>query len=128
MDRVLAINPGTTSTKIGIFTRAGEEMSKNIHHGDDEIERFRGRPMLDRLEYRAEKIEAALAEAGFGPKGKSAEHWAAVAGRGGLLPPMECGTYLVDDAMVEELRGRGAENMRRTWERCWRCALRGRRA
>ncbi len=27
-----------------------------------------------------------------------------MAGRGGLLPPMECGTYLVDDAMVEELR------------------------
>jgi butyrate kinase len=29
---------------------------------------------------------------------------AAVAGRGGLLPPMACGTYLVDEAMVEELR------------------------
>ena len=27
-----------------------------------------------------------------------------MAGRGGLLPPMECGTYLVDEAMVEELR------------------------
>ena len=103
-DRVLAINPGTTSTKAGVFTRAGEEMSWNIHHGDDEIERFRGRPMLDRLEYRAEKIETALAEGGFNPKGKGAECWAAVAGRGGLLPPMECGTYLVDEAMVEELR------------------------
>jgi butyrate kinase len=114
-DRVLAINPGTTSTKIGIFSRAGEEMSKNIHHGDDEIERFRGRPMLDRLEYRAKKIEAALVEAGFGAKGKSAEPWAAVAGRGGLLPPMECGTYLVDEAMVEELkrarRGEHASNL-----------------
>lgn len=71
--------------------------------------------MLDRLEYRAEKIEAALAEAEFGPKGKSAEPWAAVAGRGGLLPPMECGTYLVDEAMVEELkrarRGEHASNL-----------------
>ena len=44
--RVLAINPGTTSTKIGTFTRAGEEFTRNIHHGDDEIERFKGRPML----------------------------------------------------------------------------------
>jgi butyrate kinase len=126
MRRVLAINPGTTSTKFGIFTRAGEELSRNIHHGDDEIERFKGRPMLDRLEYRAELIEKALAEAGFTPKGKGAERagftpkgqgpkgrgndspkeetWAAVAGRGGMLPPMECGTYLVDDAMVAELR------------------------
>jgi butyrate kinase len=80
--------------------------------------------MLDRLEYRAELIEKSLAEAGFTPKGEAAEpiekalaetgstprgqgtepRWAAVAGRGGLLPPMECGTYLVDDVMVEELR------------------------
>jgi butyrate kinase len=103
-ERVLVLNPGTTSTKLGIYTRAGEEMARNIHHGDEEIERFRGRPMLDRLEYRAGRIEAVLEEAGFTPKGETAEPWAAVAGRGGLLPPMECGTYLVDDAMVEELR------------------------
>jgi butyrate kinase len=112
--RVLAINPGTTSTKFGILTRASEELTRNIHHGDDEILRFRGRPMLDRLEYRAELIEKALAEAGFtskgqGPKGRGDERqknetWEAVAGRGGILPPMECGTYLVDDAMVAELR------------------------
>ncbi len=113
--RVLAINPGTTSTKFGIFTRAGEELTRNIHHGDDEIERFKGRPMLDRLEYRAGMIEKALMEAGFTPKGKADEPWEAVAGRGGLLPPMECGTYLVDDAMVEELkaarRGEHASNL-----------------
>ena len=113
--RVLAINPGTTSTKFGIFTRAGEELTRNIHHGDDEIQRFKGRPMLDRLEYRAELIEKSLAEAGFTPKGKTAEPWEAVAGRGGLLPPMECGTYLVDDAMVAELkaarRGQHASNL-----------------
>jgi butyrate kinase len=104
MERVLAINPGTTSTKIGIFTRTIEEMSRNIHHGDDEIQRFKERPVLDRLVYRAEMIEAALAEEGFGPKGRGTECWAGVAGRGGLLPPMDCGTYLVDDAMLEELR------------------------
>ena len=114
-ERVLVLNPGTKSTKFGIFTRAGEETSRNIHHGDDEIERFRGKPMLDRLEYRAAKIEAALVETGFSPTGKTAEPWVAVAGRGGLLPPMECGTYLVDDAMVEELkrarRGEHASNL-----------------
>ena len=101
---VLAINPGTTSTKFGVFTRAGEEKTWNIHHADEEIEQFKGRPMLDRLEYRAGLMEAALAEAGYSPMGKGTESWAAVAGRGGLLPPMECGTYLVDDAMVEELK------------------------
>ncbi len=113
--RVLAINPGTTSTKFGIFTRAGEELTENIHHGDEEIQRFKGRPMLDRLEYRAELIEKSLAAAGFTPKGQGAEHWAGVAGRGGMLPPMQCGTYLVDDVMVAELtaarRGEHASNL-----------------
>ncbi len=102
--RVLVLNPGTTSTKFGIYTRDGEEMARNIHHGDDELARFQGRPMLDRLEYRAGLIKAALEEAGYSESGKGEERWVAVAGRGGLLPPMECGTYLVDDTMVEELR------------------------
>jgi len=102
--RVLVINPGTTSTKFGIFTRDGEEMARNIRHGDEELARFRGRPMLDRLEYRAAVIEAALQEAGYTESGKGKELWAAVAGRGGLLPPMSCGTYLVEDLMVDELR------------------------
>jgi hypothetical protein len=65
LERVLVLNPGTTSTKLGVFTRAGEEMARNIHHGDEEIERFRGRPILDRLEYRVARIESALSEAGI---------------------------------------------------------------
>ena len=32
------------------------------------------------------------------------QQFAAIGGRGGLLPPMQCGTYLVDEAMIEELR------------------------
>jgi butyrate kinase len=55
--------------------------------------------MIARLEYRAEMIGRVLAESGYDPA-----QVAAVAGRGGLLPPMTCGTYLVDEAMVEELR------------------------
>jgi len=101
---VLVLNPGTTSTKFGVFTRAGEQLARTLRHGDEEIERFRGRPMLDRLEYRFELVRTALQEAGYSETGKDGHPWAAVAGRGGLLPPMDCGTYLVDDAMIEELR------------------------
>ena len=102
--RVLVLNPGTTSTKFGVLTRTGEELALILRHGDEEIERFRGRTVLDRLEYRFDLVRAALAEAGYTESGKDGEPWAAVAGRGGLLPPMECGTYLVEDSMVEELR------------------------
>ena len=102
--------PRSTSTKFGVYTKDGAEWVRTIRHGDEEIARFSGKPMLARLDYRAELIEQALAEAGYAAAG-----FAAVAGRGGLLPPLPCGTYLVDEAMVEELRlarrGQHASNL-----------------
>ena len=98
-NRVLVINPGSTSTKFGVFSRQGPEWVSSVHHGDEELEQFRGRSMLARTGYRAALIETALGNAGIEPK-----EFAAVGGRGGFLPPMMCGTYLVDDAIIEELR------------------------
>jgi butyrate kinase len=97
--QVLAINPGSTSTKFGLYTRQGAQWVRTIRHGDEELTRFGGRPMIARLDYRTEMIAHALADSGYQPGSV-----AAVAGRGGLLPPVTCGTYLVDEAMVEELR------------------------
>lgn len=95
--RVLVLNPGGTSTKLGVYTAAGAEWQRTLRHGDEELARFRGRPVLDRLDYRASLIEAALREAGC------SRDFAAVAGRGGLLPPMACGTYQVNQAMIDDL-------------------------
>lgn len=107
---VLAINPGSTSTKIGIYTRQGANWIKTIRHGDEELARFGDRPMIARLAYRADMIAQVLAESAYNPA-----DIAAVAGRGGLLPPVTCGTYLVDEPMVEELkrarRGEHASNL-----------------
>ena len=108
--RVLVINPGSTSTKFGIYTRAGAEWIKTIRHGDEEVKRFAGQPMIARLDYRTALVAAELGKAGY-----RVEQLAATAGRGGLLPSMPCGTYLVDDAIVEELkaarRGEHASNL-----------------
>ena len=101
---VLAINPGSTSTKFGVYTRDGAEFVRTIVHGDEELARFHGQPMLARQDYRAGLIQRALEEAGYSQTGRGAERFAAVAGRGGLLPPLSCGTYLVDETMIEELR------------------------
>ena len=97
--RVLVINPGSTSTKFGVFLRSGPEWVTSVLHCDAELEQFRGRSPLAQADYRAGLIGTAVAEAGFAPR-----VFAAVAGRGGFLPPLPCGTYLVDDAMIEELR------------------------
>jgi butyrate kinase len=119
-ERVLVINPGSTSTKFGIYARSGAELEQSILHGDEELERFKGRPMVARLDYRAALIAKALDELGVSRTGESPEHgcperFAAVAGRGGMLPALPCGTYLVDEAMVEELhlarKGEHASNL-----------------
>ncbi len=107
---VLAINPGSTSTKFGLYTRQGAEWIRTVRHGDEELRRFGDRPMVARLEYRAAMIAESLEELGY-----ANDQVAGVAGRGGLLPPVPCGTYIVDDAMVEELhlaqRGEHASNL-----------------
>jgi butyrate kinase len=112
--RVLVINPGSTSTKIGVFLHSAaghvsssqdcnitftEEWSSNLHHPDSELDKFRGWSAFAQTEFRYAAVGQALHSARY-----DEACFAAVAGRGGLLPPMECGTWLVNDAMVEELR------------------------
>jgi butyrate kinase len=113
--RILVINPGSTSTKYGIYTEQGAELVRSIRHGDEELTLFQGLPMVARQGYRARLLKSALEEAGYSETGCGTERFAAVVGRGGLLPPLSCGTYLVDDAMVKELylarRGEHACNL-----------------
>jgi butyrate kinase len=97
--RVLAINPGSTSTKFALYVNDTPVLVKNVRHSDAELEPFRGRSILDQQDYRAARIEAALKEAGHDLRDLNA-----AVGRGGLLPPVQSGTYLVDDEMLEELR------------------------
>lgn len=112
---VLAVNPGAVSTKFGVYTRAGQQLAKTIRHGEAEAAQFRGQPLLARAGYRTKLIREALELAGYTSRGCGGEPFAAVAGRGGLLRPTTCGTYLVDEVMVEELeraeRGEHAANL-----------------
>jgi butyrate kinase len=97
--RVLALNPGSTSTKIAVYVNERPELVKNIRHFDAEMAPFRGRSVLDQQEFRLAAIAAALRET---------EHdigeFQAVVGRGGLLPALASGTHLVNADMLEELR------------------------
>jgi butyrate kinase len=49
--RVLVINPGSTSTKFGVYTKDGAELVRTVHHSDEDLSQFRGRPVLDQLDY-----------------------------------------------------------------------------
>lgn len=96
---ILAINPGSTSTKIGLYANERPAFVKNIRHSDAEMAQFRGCPILDQQRFRSAQIEAALSEAGH-----NIRELHAVVARGGLLPPLASGTYLVNVKMLEELR------------------------
>jgi butyrate kinase len=97
--RVLAINPGSTSTKFALYLNDAAILVKYIRHSDAELEPFRGRSILEQQDSRAAQIESALRDAGHDLRELSA-----AVGRGGLLPPVASGTYLVDDDMLEQLR------------------------
>jgi butyrate kinase len=96
---ILAINPGSSSTKIAVYAGERAVLVKNLRHSDVEMEKFRGRPILEQQEFRSAQIKSALAEARIELRTLNA-----VVGRGGLLPPLASGTYEVNRAMLEALR------------------------
>lgn len=97
--KVLAINPGSTSTKFALYINDAPVLVKNLRHSEVELADFRGCCILDQRQFRSGQIETALRDAGH-----DTSELDAVVGRGGLLPPLASGTYLVNDDMLEELR------------------------
>ena len=96
---VLAVNPGSTSTKLGVYRGDEVELERALGLSDPELAAFRKRPILDQLESRFIAVREALERAGIDPSTLDA-----TVGRGGLLRPLASGTYRVSDAMLDELR------------------------
>jgi butyrate kinase len=97
--KILAINPGSTSTKFGLFTNEHADKVWTLRHSDEEMARFSGRPIIEQEDYRSALIERELKKEGFALNDISA-----VSGRGGRLRPLASGTYRVNKLMLEELR------------------------
>jgi butyrate kinase len=97
--RILAINPGSTSTKVALYADDHPDFITNIRHSDADLIQFRGRPVLDQQQFRCAQIKAALNAAGC-----DLRELHAVVGRGGLLPALASGTYIVNQEMLDELR------------------------
>ena len=95
--RVLVINPGSTSTKIGVYEGEKEVLEETLRHSSEEILKYD--TIFDQLDFRKEVILNVLKE-----KGIDINELDAVVGRGGMLKPIEGGTYEVNDAMVEDLK------------------------
>ncbi|MCX6554370.1 MAG: butyrate kinase [Candidatus Aminicenantes bacterium] len=94
---ILAINPGSTSNKIAIFSGEKKILGQNISHAAEELAPYQ--KIIDQHEFREKVILDFLAENKFDVK-----QLAAVVGRGGLLTPMASGTYLVNGEMIAFLK------------------------
>ena len=93
---LLAINPGSTSTKMAVFADEAALFTETIRHTAAELTPFHR--VMEQLDFRQTLVEAALKQHGFDPARLSA-----VVGRGGPLKPLVSGTYAVNDRLVHDL-------------------------
>lgn len=99
MFKILAINPGSTSTKIALYEDEKEILVKNLDHASEEIEMYE--KIVDQFQMRKEVVLSFLKENGYDVNTLNA-----VVGRGGMLPPVKSGAYIVNDLMVDRLTNR----------------------
>ncbi len=98
--RVLAINPGSTSTKISVYEGDLERFTEEIQHSADELAPYEGKRIVKQYELRKDIILATLANHGI-----AVSDLDAISGRGGLLEPIKHGTYRVNTRMRDDLLG-----------------------
>ena len=95
--RSLIINPGSTSTKIGVFEDETQILDKTLRHSTEEIAQFA--TIFAQKDFRKQIILDALKEENIDPKS-----FQVIVGRGGLLKPIPGGTYAVNDALLADLK------------------------
>jgi butyrate kinase len=89
---ILSINPGSTSTKTALYQDEKLIFLNHTEHSDEDLSGFSD--ILDQLDFRLEVIHSILKK-----NTVSLQALTAVVGRGGLLPPVNAGGYLVSDSL-----------------------------
>ncbi|MCR5461286.1 MAG: butyrate kinase [Acetatifactor sp.] len=104
----LIINPGSTSTKIGVFDDENLLFEETLRHTTEEISQFP--TIVDQKDFRKKIITDLLASKNFDMKSLNM-----VVGRGGMLKPIPGGTYAVTDDLLHDLeigrQGQHASNL-----------------
>ena len=106
--KLLIINPGSTSTKIGVYSGEKEVLVETLRHSSDEIAKYD--TIFDQKGFRKEVIMNVLKENNIDVNSLDA-----IVGRGGMLRPIPGGTYEVTDKLLEDLKvgvsGQHASNL-----------------
>ena len=108
MIKSLIINPGSTSTKIGVFEDEKMIFDETLRHSTEEISQYAS--IVDQKDFRKKIITDFLAG-----KGIELKEFNVIVGRGGMLKPIPGGTYPVTDSLLEDLKigksGQHASNL-----------------
>jgi butyrate kinase len=106
--RILAINPGSTSTKIAIFEDTKPIFLKTIRHHIDELKKYP--KIADQLDFRKNLVLKEIEKESI-----DLSCIKVVIGRGGLLKPIKSGVYKVNEQMKKDLliglQGEHASNL-----------------
>ncbi len=94
---ILVVNPGSTSTKVAVFDDDRELVAETLRHSKEELSKYDR--IIDQYLFRKDIILGFLKKNGI-----ELSSLKAVVGRGGLLKPIPGGTYLVNDAILSDLR------------------------
>ncbi len=98
MGRIFVINPGSTSTKIGIFENSNKIFKQSVSHHKDRIDSYR--KIINQLDYRMGSINSFIGENSIDMS--QIDYFV---GRGGFLRPLQSGLYRINEKMVEDLAG-----------------------
>jgi len=103
-ENILVINPGSTSTKVAIFNQEGKEIFKEIiSHSTEELSQFKS--LLEQGPFRKKIILNTLKK-----KNIDSNSLRAIIGRGGILKPLEAGTYEVNNKLINDLKNSPIEH------------------
>lgn len=106
--KILIINPGSTSTKIGVYDDETQVMEETLRHSTEEIAKYE--TIYAQKDFRKEVILNVLKE-----KNVDLNDIDVVVGRGGLLKPIPGGTYATTPELLEDLKigkqGQHASNL-----------------
>jgi len=94
--RVLAINPGSTSTKIAVYIGTNPVFIQTIRHTKEELEKYNR--VTEQFQFRKELILKELNEADI-----RIDLIRVVMGRGGVIKPVESGVFAVNEKMIHDL-------------------------
>lgn len=104
----LIINPGSTSTKIGVFEDETLLFEETLRHSTEEISKYA--TIVDQKDFRKNIILDLMKEKNFDMKSLNF-----IVGRGGMLKPIPGGTYAVTDDLLADLKigiqGQHASNL-----------------